>query len=174
MYEFYYNKYIKYKTKYLLAKQTAGAICYSDKNNQIKNATGIILVNDNNQFKVLLLRAKNGKWMTPGGNVDKKDLKENHPCKKAFTREFHEETNFDLPPLNNVEKFFWNGHTVIYIGDTDIKNLGKFSPSNETIEMGLFSLRDLVDNNFGNIDLKSYVRSSLKQIYADGLLNRYI
>ena len=68
-------------------------------------ATGIVF-NDSGQI-LMIKHKKQGKWLPPGGHVDKNEL----PC-KAVAREILEETGVSVQVLSSVPSLELSGETV--------------------------------------------------------------
>ena len=163
----YYEGYINFKQKYLKLKNQKGGKAYCK--NNISNVA-VIILNENNKNQILLLRdIKNRLWMTPGGGVDSKDLlNTSHACWKAISREYKEETSYDLPHLSDLKSFDYGSppNTRIFIGMANPHQI-KFSPTNETDAYMWVNIDDVLDKT---IRVKSYVFSSTKMLREKGLI----
>lgn len=138
--------------------------------NKIKNVAGRIFVQHNNKTKLLLIKRYDGLWTAPGGKVDKKDLLEQNACFATLTREFKEEVGFELPQIHNITYYDYRDRTRIYLGYIDYHNIGKFKKNREAIEMRLFNVEELINSDFTNIPLVSYVEDSLRELHQLGLM----
>ena len=66
--------------------------------------------------KVLLLKHRNNKWGTPGGEVDPGET-----FWQAMKREFREETGVKLPRLSNIQHVdTYQGKVRIYVADLNV------------------------------------------------------
>lgn len=176
----YFDKYIKYKNKYLKLKksinQTGGE--------EIKNSS-IILICDNS---ILFTYDYNKKyWVTPGGNCEENE----HPRFTAF-REFLEEIGYisKSESIQNIQSYsskifngneqsnYINNKTCIYVYEIDNKSKIPEFKFNDEMDMMLWVDIDfLKQNNFTIVtdDLNSmggrnnqiinYVSNSLKKIF---------
>lgn len=177
----YYQKYLKYKKKYLINKYLwTGELTADDLDrltrlrggslkckNNISNVS-VVIINKSNNNQILLLRDKKNKdWMTPGGGVKNEDLQNtNHPCWKALLREYFEETGNSLPNLTNIKSFDYHDHTRIYIGIANPSEI-KFKNTNETDAYMWIALDDLKNNKF---PIKNYVKKSIELLISNKLL----
>lgn len=133
---------------------------FQNKDTIYKNVA-IILFSGKNLDRIVMVRDRFTKeWMIPGGNIDRTD-------KSPFftaAREFYEETSFKLPNLNNVKKYDYNAHTLIYKGYT--KNIfGIFRPTNETDQIAYPKLSSILNGSFGPIKRNNI--NSFYQMYKN-------
>lgn len=78
-----------------------------------KQAAHLLLRVGFNKKRVLLLKHKNGRWGTPGGQVDGGES-----FFDAMKREFKEETGVDLPSLVSVNSVdVYGGTTRIFVAE---------------------------------------------------------
>lgn len=121
----------------------------------IKNAFIFLIINKN---RVLLVQEINGKWGLPGGGLNIGE----HPY-TGMSREFKEETTFNLPKLYNNKKFNYHNHSRIYYNKTNVK-FGKFEPkfvlNNEIKALKYVKLNQ-------NIILRKEFRKSLNEMVID-------
>lgn len=224
MNDYHNDKYLRYKYKYLLMKAgvkivtkkcTYCDVCGNVKSIDVNNAAIVLLTKkeDENFYKILFVHNKiNGHWSIPGGMIDEKD----NDCDEALMREFYKETsaqtkkfveyNLDLGKVKNLILHPWfdidkKSTTMIYIGEIEytyaITIVNNFEVNNETDNIGLFNLNDIVNIvKFGygqkkNVNIKyiakehkevslksfkmeDYVENSLHEIYDLGLLGKYL
>ena len=118
----------------------------------IKNAFIFLIINKN---RVLLVQEINGKWGLPGGGLNIGE----HPY-TGMSREFKEETTFNLPKLYNNKKFNYHNHSLIYYNKTNVK-FGKFEPkfvlNNEIKAIKFMKLNDFLEYDGKNIIIKQNI-----------------
>ena len=98
----------------------------------IKNASTIVVTGENYDRVLMVRDANNGKWMFPGGKIDRGE----GPF-EAAKREFGEETGFELPRLDGdkttgkLYEFIRTHHnrtkTKIFLGFASHSNRKRFT-----------------------------------------------
>lgn len=141
----------------------------------IKNAFIFLITGKN---RVLLVQEINGKWGLPGGGLNIGE----HPY-TGMSREFKEETTFNLPKLYNNNKFDYHNHSRIYYNKTNVK-FGKFEPkfvlNNEIKSLKYVKLNDLFDYDGKNITINQNIilrkefRKSLNEMVIEQKFKSFI
>ena len=115
--------------------------------------------------KVLLLKHRNNKWGTPGGEVDPGET-----FWQAMKREFREETGVKLPRLSNIQHVdTYQGKVRIYVADLNVPVdtvLPKHMRTSET--KGWTTVR--ISELNGMRSLRGGVRSGIRAARRAGLL----
>ena len=147
-----YEKYLKYKLKYLNLKQNAGSRSPSI------NASILLSFLHDNQYKVVFVIERNRELSLPGGGINPGETHKN-----AMLREFKEEVGMDLPPLLFDDNFIKytnpENSNITYIYISPLKNSRdkvtfKGSLNNETIGTVNLSFNTLVDELLLDPELK--------------------
>jgi 8-oxo-dGTP pyrophosphatase MutT (NUDIX family) len=137
----------------------------------IKNSVGFIQTS-NNKYIILLDRITN-KWMFPGGMVDsRKDIRYDKKLKtsrislfKTFSREYNEETGYELPQLRNIYRnigskdinyFDYGGHTRIYYAQISTSTVN-YHDTNETKGIAYASEKEII--RLANMNQFKFVHS---------------
>lgn len=207
----YYLKYIKYKAKYLnlnmIKKNSNSQVgtgynyscgkCktnFSENDGKVVN-TAILIFSDmlpekNGERHVYMLLSQRNYWMTPGGNVDKKEEIDVSPsrCWKALSREFSEEVgqlihkvipsdtivpSYDVynERTNTCTRLYYydikSDHDLLQFTTIPINGTGGHG-YNEVKDAQWLKLESILDGTISNI--KYYVKNSMKLLRNNKLI----
>ncbi len=115
----------------------------------------IVLKNDNGEILIL---EKDGKWMLPGGRLDKDELLE-----KGLRREIEEETgisDFVIEKISSVDMSD-SGDTFIVIFVGHVKDVLEIKLSNEHQDYAWIKPESLDDYSFWHEKIKDRIKKAL-------------
>ena len=169
----YENLYKHYKSRYLVSKRILnkldGVIC--DK--MVRYVAMILIRKRDNRNEILFfIRSGDRKLMTPGGNVNIKDVYDdegerfNNACYKGLVRETKEEFGGKLPKFQVMNKWIYKHRTMIFICET--KDNINFKKNSEAVGYKWVDIKELNKER-----LVGYVAQSIKELKSRGLLNKY-
>ena len=137
---------------------------------QIKKPDNAVVLLQNIDRKIVVVKENNGLWTLPGGKVDSSDI----DGFAAAKREYLEETGNDLPELKLCSTFVYKNDshktTNIYICKTMTDYCPRFNVSKtngETTDLKCHSLDYILAHHK---QYKSYAVDSLQQIFNKGYL----
>lgn len=118
------------------------------------------IIIQNQEKAVLILKHNTGKWLLPGGKIQK-----NESWMEALKREIKEETEiteFEIKKILDIDSWTENetGYYVVTFIATIFK-IDKITLSNEHIEYAWIKLPDLDNYNFWHENIKKRIRKAL-------------
>lgn len=119
-------------------------------------------------YHVLLLEDKDGKYMSPAG-----ELSDENDCFDSMKKIYKEKFGSEIPKIKNMKNYDML-KTRIFYGEID--KIGKFTKSSKVKGYQMANIDKLIENEFEDDEfpLRNHVKRSIEHLYEEGIFDDFI